>query len=107
MPSGEEVNSIRPMSPVSPEQAANLGAQRRVESAVDSIRQENARAVNQVERAQGQSRTARFTKKKETPGCIVFSEAPEEGQPEIIGTLYCKRWFAGSAQSITVTVTKG
>ncbi len=85
----------------------DAASERRVEAAVDSIRQENARVVNQVERAQGQSRSARFIKRKETPGCIVFSEQPDEGQPEIIGSLYVKRWYAGSAQSITVTVSKG
>jgi len=102
MPSGEETNSIRPMSP-NPVGASPVDIQARV----DSIRQENARVANQVERAQGQSRSARFIKRKETPGCIVFSEQPEEGQPEIIGSLYVKRWFAGSAQTITVTVSKG
>lgn len=51
-------------------------------------------------------RTVRFIKRKETPGTIVFQEQPDEGQPEVIGNLYVKRWFAGSATSLTVTVEK-
>lgn len=94
------------MSP-NPVGASQVDIQARVEAAVDSIRRENAQVAGQVERRVNQSRTARFIKKKETPGCIVFSEQPDEGQPEIIGTIYCKRWFAGNAQSITVTVEKG
>jgi len=52
------------------------------------------------------SRTVRFTKKKETPGCKVFQEQEIEGQPIVIGTLYVKNWFAGSATSVTVTISK-
>ncbi len=52
------------------------------------------------------SRSARFIKRKETPGTVVFAEQPEEGQPDIIGSLYLKKWFAGNATSITVTVSK-
>lgn len=54
-----------------------------------------------------QIRTARFIKRKETPGTCVYQEQPPEGEPEIIGNLYLKKWFAGSATSITVTVEKG
>ncbi len=52
------------------------------------------------------TRTVRFIKYKETPGTCVFKEQPGEGQPEIIGNLYVKKWFAGNSTSITVTVTK-
>ena len=54
----------------------------------------------------GTVRTVRFIKKKETPGCKVFQEVEVEGQPVTIGTLYVKNWFAGSAESVTVTITK-
>jgi len=52
------------------------------------------------------SRTVRFTKKKETPGCKVFQEQEVDGQPIVIGTLYVKNWFAGAATSVTVTISK-
>lgn len=100
-------NTQQAMSP-HPVAGTLVGAsERRVQEAVDTLRQENARVVNQVERAQGQSRTARFVKRKETPKCVVFEEQPEDGQPEVVGSIYVKKWFAGSAQSIIVTVSKG
>ena len=51
-------------------------------------------------------RTARFTKRKETPGTCVYQEQPPKGEPEIIGNLYIKKWFAESATEIIVTVEK-
>jgi len=53
-----------------------------------------------------ETKTVRFTKKKETPGCKVFHEVEVEGQPVTIGTLYVKNWWAGSATSVTVTISK-
>lgn len=53
-----------------------------------------------------ETKTVRFTKKKETPGCKVFQEVEVEGEYVVIGTLYVKNWFAGSATSVTVTISK-
>ncbi len=54
----------------------------------------------------GNTRVVKFVKAKETKGTIVFQEQLEEGQPDVVGTLYLKRWFAGSTTRITVTITK-
>lgn len=54
----------------------------------------------------GNTRVVKFVKAKETKGTIVFQEQLEEGQPDVVGTLYLKRWYAGSATRITVTITK-
>ncbi len=50
--------------------------------------------------------TRRFTKKKETPGCFVYSEQEIPGTAPIIGTLYLKRWFASGAEAVCVRIAK-
>ncbi|HVM48618.1 MAG TPA: hypothetical protein VMU04_11360 [Candidatus Acidoferrum sp.] len=50
------------------------------------------------------TRTAVFTKAKETPHAEQFKEVVEEGQPPICGTLYLKDWVAGRAQNVRMTV---
>lgn len=72
---------------------------RRPQTTVDS-------APRTAPRPPRQTRTVRFIKRKETPGTIVFQEQPDEGQPDVIGNLYVKKWWAGSATSIIVTVEK-
>ena len=47
-----------------------------------------------------------LTRGKETPGAVRFEEAEVEGTPPSMGTLYVKRFFAGSAPSIGVHVDK-
>ena len=47
-----------------------------------------------------------FTAKKATKGTIVYEEQPAEGKQPVIGTLYVKKWFAGTAQALAVTVEK-
>ena len=47
-----------------------------------------------------------LTRGKETPGAVRFEEAEVEGTPPKMGTLYVKRFFAGSAPSIGVHVDK-
>ena len=51
--------------------------------------------------------TIQFTKEKETKNTIRYQEQPEEGQPPIIGTLYVAKFWARSADRLTVTLTKG
>jgi len=47
-----------------------------------------------------------LTRGKETPGAVRYEEAEVEGTPPSMGTLYVKRFFAGSAPSIGVHVDK-
>jgi hypothetical protein len=47
-----------------------------------------------------------LTRGKETPGAVRFEEAEVEGTPPSMGTLYVKRFFAGSAASLGVHVDK-
>ena len=47
-----------------------------------------------------------LTRGKETPGAVRFEEAEVEGTPPKMGTLYVKRFFAGSTPSIGVHVDK-
>ena len=49
-------------------------------------------------------RVVMFTKEKETKGTIRFKEVAEKGQPEVIGTLYVKKWFAGEATAVAVSI---
>jgi len=46
-----------------------------------------------------------FTKEKETKNTVRYQEAPEEGRPPIIGTLYVQKWFLGTASPKTLTLT--
>jgi len=45
-----------------------------------------------------------FIKERETKNTVRFAEEVPAGKPPIIGTLYLQKWFAGTAESITVTV---
>jgi hypothetical protein len=47
-----------------------------------------------------------FEKEKETKNTIRYQEKPAEGSPPIVGTLYVAKFWAGSAQSLTVTIVK-
>lgn len=45
-----------------------------------------------------------FVKEKETKNTVRFTEELPPGKPPIIGTLYLQKWFAGTCDTITVTV---
>ena len=47
-----------------------------------------------------------FVKEKETKNTVRFKEIPPEGKPGVIGTLYLQKWYAGSAEKVTVTIEK-
>ena len=51
-----------------------------------------------------EARVVMFTKEKETKGTIRFMEVLEKGQPEVIGTLDVKKWFAGDATALAVSI---
>lgn len=58
-----------------------------------------------VETLQGpQTRT--FALKKETSNKRVYVETPPPGTPEIVGTLYVSKWWAGEAKAVEVTITR-
>lgn len=52
-----------------------------------------------------ESRTLTFVRERETKNTVRFQEEAVPGQPPVIGTLYVAKWFAGSAQRVTVTIT--
>lgn len=89
----ENSREIRPVNP-------NVGSEVRSDS-VQEARPETANVrgpTNTVRR--------RFVKAKETPGTVMFTEQPNEGEPEISGRIYLKKWIAGNATSIRITVEK-
>jgi hypothetical protein len=49
-------------------------------------------------------RTITFVRERETKNTVRFQEEPSPGQPQVIGTLYVAKWYAGDAQRITVTI---
>lgn len=48
----------------------------------------------------------KFVKEKETKNTVRYQEVPEEGKPPVISTLYVQKWFAGSAETVFVEITK-
>ncbi len=50
------------------------------------------------------SKQVQFQKEKETKNTVKFTEAQNQGEPPIIGTLYVQKWFVGNAANLTVTV---
>jgi len=50
------------------------------------------------------TKTVEFTKEKETKHTVKYAEVEVEGQPHVIGALYVQKWFAGSAEKVTVTI---
>ncbi len=48
--------------------------------------------------------TLRFVKEKDTKNTVKFAEQPEEGQPQVIGSLYVQKWWTANAASVTVTL---
>lgn len=50
--------------------------------------------------------TIRFVRRKETTNKVVFEEQPDEGKPPIIGSLYVSKWWAGSANTVKVALSK-
>ncbi len=45
-----------------------------------------------------------FAKKKDTKNCAVFEELDRAGQPIVVGSLYVKKFAAGSAEKVKVTL---
>ncbi len=43
-----------------------------------------------------------FVRGQSTKNKIRFEEQPEAGKPQIIGTLYVVKWFAGDRQQIVL-----
>jgi len=47
-----------------------------------------------------------FVKEKDTKNTVRYKEVPPEGKPAIVGTLYLQKWFAGSAEKVSITIEK-
>jgi hypothetical protein len=50
--------------------------------------------------------TLAFEKERETKNTVRYQEKPAEGQPPIVGTLYVAKFWAGTAERLTVTIVK-
>ena len=50
------------------------------------------------------TKTVQFEKDKDTKNTVKFAEVQTQGEPQIIGTLYVQKWFAGDAAKLKVTV---
>lgn len=61
--------------------------------------------AKKIAKSEGKVVEVNFVKEKETKNTIKYSEVPEEGQPPIVGTLYVQKWFAGSADSVKITLS--
>ena len=48
--------------------------------------------------------TLNFVKERETKRTIRFKEQPQEGKPEVIGTLYVQKFVAKDCDWLTVTL---
>ncbi len=52
--------------------------------------------------------TVQFEKDRDTKHTTRYSEVVlDDSKPQVIGTLYVQKWFAGGANNIQVTITKG
>ena len=50
------------------------------------------------------TKTVQFQKEKDTKNTVKFAEVQNQGEPQIIGSLYVQKWFAGDATKLKVTV---
>lgn len=50
--------------------------------------------------------TVKFILEKETKNSVRYKEVPEEGKAPIMGTMYVQKWFAGSTQTLEITIDK-
>ena len=50
--------------------------------------------------------TIEFRKLRDTKNTVRFEEETAPGKPPVIGVIYVQKWFAGSAEKLTVTIEK-
>ena len=50
------------------------------------------------------TKTIQLQKEKDTKNTVKFAEVQTQGEAPIIGTLYVRKWFAGDATNLKVTV---
>jgi hypothetical protein len=48
----------------------------------------------------------KFEIEKQTKNSVRYKEVPEEGEAPVVGSLYVQKWFAGSAKTLEVTISK-
>lgn len=51
-----------------------------------------------------EKQTIILNREKETPGAVRFKEEEQPGKAPVIGTLYVKKYAAGNAASVKVTL---
>jgi hypothetical protein len=47
-----------------------------------------------------------FILEKQNKNSVRYKEAPEDGMPPVLGSIYVQKWFAGNSQTIEVTIKK-
>ena len=52
------------------------------------------------------SQTIKFEIEKETKNSVRYKEVPAQGQAPIVGSLYVQKWFAGTTNSLELTIEK-
>jgi hypothetical protein len=50
--------------------------------------------------------TVVFRRLRDTKNTVRFEEEVPPGKPPVIGTVYVQKWFAGDAQSLTISIRK-
>ena len=51
-------------------------------------------------------KTIKFEFEKHNKNSVRYKEVPEGGMPEVIGSIYVQKWFAGDSKNIEVTIEK-
>jgi hypothetical protein len=52
------------------------------------------------------SKDIKYEIEKETKNSVRYKEVPAEGEAPVVGSLYVQKWFAGSAKTLEVTISK-
>ena len=53
------------------------------------------------------AKVIKFEIEKETKNSVRYKEVPAEGEAPVVGSLYVQKWFAGTAKTMEVTLSKG
>ncbi|EPJ55837.1 MAG: hypothetical protein OFPI_02660 [Osedax symbiont Rs2] len=49
-------------------------------------------------------KTITFEFEKMNKNSIRYKEVPEDGMPEVLGSIYVQKWFAGDNKNIEITI---
>ena len=50
--------------------------------------------------------TVTFELEKQNKNSVRYKEAPKDGMPPILGSIYVQKWFSGNSKTIEVTIEK-